>query len=344
MPSRSRKNKYERYSLERSPFSQNPTQRDLANLLGMSRDELRRNASYKEQCIIRRIETINGKNRKLAYPVGPLRTIHEKLKFHLNKVKQPNYLFCPRKGRGQRDNAKYHIGNKQYLTLDLKQFYPSTTFAMIKSWLRDELGMYEDVAGLFATLATVDNIASFGSPLTPVLVSLVHRKLFNEIALECEKRDLTYSVWVDDLTISGNFVTGEFLTEIRSIIANYGLKSHKVLFRCGNRPVFITGIGVVGRHLVAPKPLHLRIKKLWDEYYSAHTSEEKESATQKLLSQLGTLRHITGANSETGRKAADTMNSLRLKRDKWRRIALESQSKAETLLFEVDGSEPLPWE
>lgn len=343
MPRKTKKPIYEKYSIERSPFSQKPTQRDLASLLGLSRDELRRHASYKDQCIVRREAVINGKKRKLAYPVGPLRTVHEKLKFHLNKIKQPNYLFSPRKGRGQRDNAKYHLGNKQYLSLDLKQFYPSTTFAMIKSWLRDELGMYEDVAGLFATLATVDGVASFGSPLTPVLVSHVHQRMFNQIAFECESRALTYSVWVDDLTISGEFVTGELLTAIREIVANHGLKSHKILFQFGNRPVFVTGIGVVGKHLVAPQSLHLRLKHLWEQLHSAQTVDEKEYATQKLLAQLGTLRHIAGANSEKGQKAADSMNSLRQKRDKWRRSVVERYSVVKKSASNNAEAPSLPW-
>lgn len=346
MLKRKQRKNYERYDISCSPFSQKPTQRDLANILGMSRDGLRRHADYKEECIVRRTEEINGKQRDLAYPVGPLRVVHEKLKFHLNKIKQPDYLFSPRKNRGQRDNAAYHAANKQYLTLDLKQFYPSTSRTMIKSWLRDELGMYEDVAGLFAELATVDGVASFGSPLTPVLVSLVHRKMFNEIAQQCIDRGLVYSLWVDDMTISGDFVSAELLTMIREIIAKYGLKSHKIARKTGNRAVFITGIGVVGEHLVAPQTLHNRIKGLWDDFHDAKTDEERESVIQKLLAQMGTLRHIVGAKSEMGRKTADRMNSLRQKRDKWRRRSAKNTTPKED---SIDKEEPqenaaLPWD
>lgn len=347
MLKRKHKKKYERYDISRSPFSQKPTQKDLANLLGVSKSELIRCANYKEQCIVRRTEEINGKIRDLAYPKGPLRVVHEKLKFHLNKIVQPEYLFSPRKNRGQRDNAEYHAQNTQYLSLDFKQFYPSTTRKMIKSWLHNELSMYEDVAGLFALLATIDDIASFGSPLTPVLVSLVHRKMFDEIYEECHARGLSYSVWVDDMTISGTFVDGDLLTLIRDIITRHGLKSHKIIYRTGNRPVFITGIGVVGAHLVAPQTLHNRIKNLWDEFYSAETDNERESVTQKLLAQMGTLRYIAGPKSEMGRKTADRMNSLKQKRDKWRRTSIENQSKIEKKVFktnnDIEASQEVPW-
>lgn len=344
MRRKSRRKSYERYELSRSPFSQKPTQKDLAKLLGLSRDELRRHASYKEQCIVRRQEIINGKLRDLAYPVGPLRVLHEKLKYHLNKVKQPDYLFSPRKGRGQRDNAQKHLGNHQYLTLDLKQFYPSTTFSMVKSWLIEELGMYEDVAGLLATLATVDGVVSFGSPFTPVLVSLVHRKLFNRIAELCDERGLAYSVWVDDLTISGEKVEGELVKLVRTAISESSLKSHKITYRSGNRPVFITGIGVVGKNLVAPQSLHKRITNLWTKFYAAKTNDEREGVTQQLLAQMGTLRHIAGPKSEMGCTASDRMNSLRQKRDKWRRNSISETNAITDVAKFANICSSKPWD
>jgi len=343
MPKRRKRAIYERYHVERSPFSQRPTQKKFAELLGYHRDELRRIASYKEQCVVREDRQINWKLRKLAYPVGPLRVVHEKLKFHLNKIKQPDYLFSPRKGRGQRDNANHHIGNLQFLTLDLQQFYPSTTFTMVKNWLQDELGMYEDVAGLFANLATVDGIVSFGSPLTPVLVSLVHRNMYLEIENECRKRGLSYSVWVDDLTISGKFVEGDLIQIIRKIVAKNGLKSHKVMYRSSNRPVFITGIGVRRNELVAPQTLHKRIHSLWQQFYEAETFDEKDNVSQNLLSQMGALRHITGPNTDMGRKTADRMNSLRQKRDKNRRLHEEECLALQKTREPVVSNEPAPW-
>jgi hypothetical protein len=308
----------ERYELARSPFAQRPTQRDIGKLLGISRDHLRFLATHKEHFITRRQEVIGKKQklRDLKYPVSDLRGVHERLKFHLNKIKQPSYLYSPRRNRGQRDNAALHLDQHQYLTLDLKQFYPSTAAAMVRRWFRDEMGMYPDVAGLLTHLCTIDDQVSFGSPLTPVLCTLVHRAMFDRIADLCERRNLRYSLWVDDLTISGEFVHGDVVREIRQIIAEAGLRSHKILFRTGNRPVFITGIGVVGRQLVAPNTMNLRIKALWESYHLAETVAEREACIQTLLAQLGTQRHISGPSSDLGRKASDQMNSLRQKRHK----------------------------
>jgi RNA-directed DNA polymerase len=343
MPKRKHRPHYERYDLNRSPLSLRPTQKDLAELLGMSRDELRRNASYKEQCIVRRTETINRKLRNLAYPNGPLRTIHEKLKFHLNKIKQPEYLFSPRKGRGQRDNAYYHVGNSQFLTLDFKQFYPSTTFSMVKNWLITELGMYEDVAGLIAELVTVDGVVSFGSPLTPVLVTLVHRKLFDDIADLCDDSNLTYSVWVDNVTISGAMVKGEIVRKIRNLIASHGLKSHEIEYTCSNRPVFTTGIGVIKDKLVARDSYHFKLKWLWQDFHAALELNDREDLTQRLLAQMGSVRHIVGSKSEMGRSLSDRMNSLKQKRDKQRGLFQKSLISARAAAIVSVTGDVAPW-
>lgn len=74
----------------------------------------------------------------------------------------------PRVGKAPRDDAEAHVNAAEYLTLDIKQFCPSTTRGMIRNALVGQFGMAADVAGLIAHLATADDRACFGSPLTPV--------------------------------------------------------------------------------------------------------------------------------------------------------------------------------
>lgn len=344
MSRRRPKHQVERYPIERSPLALNPTQRQLATLVGMKRDALRGLATHRDTWIVRRDEIINGKARKLAYPRGRLRRVHEILKYHLQKIEQPDYLFSPRKGRSQRDNAARHSSQVQYLTLDIKQFYPSTTSRHIRTWLQNDLGTREDTAGLLVKLVTVDGIASFGSPLTPLLATLVHRRLFDDIAALCRHRGLKLSLWVDDLTISGLFVPGTLLANIREIVRANRLKSHKLTYRHGNRPVLITGIGVVGSHLIAPRSLHERIHQLYLELAACETLDEFDDVTNKLLSACGTLRYIVGPKSPAGQRASNRMNTLRQRRQKKRRMEgaqiVLLPEKTETLTDDAD----LPWD
>lgn len=308
----------ERYPLDRSPFAQRPTQRDLAELLRETKDSLQTLATprFKERFLVRRPIESGGKTRNLVYPEARLRGVHERLKFQLAKIVQPSYLMSPRVGKAQRDNAEAHVNAAEYLTLDIKQFYPSTTRGMIRNALVGQFGMAADVAGLIAHLATADDRACFGSPLTPVLASIVHRPMFDAIANLCAEYDLSYTVWVDDLTISGDCIPGEFRAMIRAVVSKSGLRSHKLRMRTGNRVVFITGVGVVGSELVVPRRLELRSKELWDEFKAAETFDALDVAATRLLAHLGGIRHVVGKSSQRGRKLADEMNSVRQKREK----------------------------
>lgn len=118
MRRRSKKESGERYPLVRSPLAQNPSQRDVAALVGETKGDLNTLATprFKDQFLVRRTIEINGKTRDLVYPEGRLRTVHERLKFHLSKITQPSYLMSPRKGRAQRDNARAHLEAAQFFT------------------------------------------------------------------------------------------------------------------------------------------------------------------------------------------------------------------------------------
>ncbi|MBA4489365.1 reverse transcriptase family protein [Paracoccus sp. S1E-3] len=322
MQKRADKRNGERYPLNRSPLAQNPSQSDLAMLVRETKADLNTLATpeFKEQFLVRRTIETNGKTRNLVYPEGRLRAVHERLKFHLSKIVQPSYLMSPRKRRSQRDNAVAHLEATQYLTLDLKQFYPSTTRQMIRNSLVAQFGMQADVAGLIAHLATADDRACFGSPLTPVLASIVHRPMFDLIAGRCNVDGLSYTVWVDDLTISGPQITGQFRSDVRGIIAQNGLRSHKLRSQTGNHPVFITGIGIVGANLIVPKRIELRSKELWAEFKASQTFEELDSSATRLLSHLGGVKAVVGPSTIRGQKLSSEMNSVRQKREKARRF------------------------
>ena len=195
---------------------------------------------------------------------------------------------------------------------------------MIRNSLMIQFGLQADVAGLIAHIATADDRACFGSPLTPVLAALVHRPMFDQIADRCSDDDLSHTVWVDDLTVSGARITGSFRSDIRDIVAHSGLKSHKLKVHTGNRPVFITGVGVVGANLIVPKRLELRSKELWTALKAAETFEEKDVCSNRLLSHLGGIRAVVGPSSRRGQKLASEMNSVRQKREKARRVYNEN--------------------
>lgn len=290
----------------------------------------------KERFVVRRNAEIRGKARELIYPSGRFRRVHELLKFHCGKIRHGAYMFSPRKGFAQRDNALLHVGQRQYLMLDIKQFYPSTTREHVFQWALYKAGMFEDVAAVFTELCTIDDRVSFGSPLTPVLASIVHRDMFDEIAAECRKRGLKISVWVDDIVVSGDFVRGELLRRIREIIASHGLRSHKLQYREGARAVSITGIDVHGGEISAPNSLNIRVRDLYRELEVAGAEDYAIGIVDRLLSALGTQRYIAGRRSAVGQILSQRMESLRQR-------YYRSTAISVTALKPLEPGESLPW-
>lgn len=334
--------RYERYSLDASLWAQDPTQQDFASLLGMTKDQLEAIVRDKEQYISRRTIVINGKTRNLAVPIRLLRQVHERLKFQLNKIKQPDYLCSPRKGVGQRDNAERHVEGVQLLKIDIRQFYPLTMQEDIWRWAFYTMGMRDDVAGLIAKLVAIDNRMPFGSPVSPVLTTLVHRPMFDRIDELCRSRGLTMSLWVDDLTISGTEISGNTITEVRQIIRDGGFQTHKIEHLNRARPINVTGVPIAAGRVQAPLPLHRRIQEGFVALRAASSDTERAAIIDRLLSALGTYRYHLGASTPEGRKTADRMHALKQRRGRMTITAVTTFSTQS--LPDPAGSICLPWE
>jgi hypothetical protein len=67
---------------------------------------------------------------------------------------------------------------------------------------------------------------------------------------------LRYSVWIDDLTISDNFVRGIVLNEIRDIIHPAGLKLYRMKYRNGNQSVFVTEFSIIEKSILLTQVDH----------------------------------------------------------------------------------------
>jgi hypothetical protein len=254
--------------------------------------------------------------------------VHERLKFQLNKIKQPPYLCSPRKGVGQRDNAEMHVGGRQLLKLDVRQFYPKTMQEDIWRWAHHSLGIMDDVAGLFAKIVAIDGRMPFGSPISPVLTSLVHRTMFDRVYATCRSHGLTMSLWVDDLTISGTEVLGGAVADIRQAIRVGGFQTHKIEYLMTSRPTDITGVPIANGRVLAPRAIHRRIHEGYAALKVAVSDTERSNIIDKLLSALGSYRYHLGASTPEGRLTADRMQALRQRRSRMTIVAVTPQTQS----------------
>ncbi len=64
-----------------------------------------------------------------------------------------------------------------------------------------------------------------GAPTSSILAFLAHKELFDEIATYMAKRDITFTLYVDDITLSAKHgITGEEILFIKSILKRHNLE------------------------------------------------------------------------------------------------------------------------
>jgi hypothetical protein len=145
-----------------------------------------------------------NKTRTITPSLYGLKHIHENLKQFLSKrVLFPKYIHGSVKRKSTKTYVKVHIQKEEVLKFDIKDFYPSINPKFIKRSLTD-LGMVDEAAQLIADLCTYNSSLPQGISVGPIIANLVLLPTSKKIYLYCKKHDLDFSVYMDDLTISGN--------------------------------------------------------------------------------------------------------------------------------------------
>lgn len=139
---------------------------------------------------------------------------------------------------------------------------------------------------LLAKLLTVDGHLPTGSPVSPILSYFAHRPMFDEISDLAHNLELRFTVYVDDMCLSGDLAIRSVLFRVRGIIAKHGLKSHKCRFFPEGVPRVVTGNALTLKGLRLPHKRHLKIKEAFDQLKQIPDGPTRESAINSLRSRL----------------------------------------------------------
>ncbi len=150
-------------------------------------------------------------------------------------------------GKNYVDNAREHHGATHILNVDLENFFPSTTFDMVKSVFR-EIGYSEEVSKGLASLTTYAGSLPQGAPTSPMLSNLVFRAYDSEINQICEKIGVKYTRYADDMTFSSvEPIPRDFHKVIEGVFAaGFKLNAAKTVYSGENRKKEVTGV-TIGR-------------------------------------------------------------------------------------------------
>jgi RNA-directed DNA polymerase len=159
-----------------------------------------------------RIPKSNGDMREVFAPESKLKGIQRILALRLNKV----YSKCMPKGvmgfvkskpwmNDKRDivaNANAHRKSRYLINLDIKSFFPSIHTSMVMSTLEKLLHLDEGKKNILQKLILHNGSLPPGSPSSPVISNLVFIDLDMLIQKYCDKHDIIYTRYVDDITLS----------------------------------------------------------------------------------------------------------------------------------------------
>jgi retron-type reverse transcriptase len=280
------------HTLDQSSLYRLVRRRRLGELLGLTDAQLRHLTKYADT--LYRESDIPKKNgdgtRHIEDPAKLLKEAQSRLAKLLSRITPPDFLFCPVKRRCYVTNAAQHRGHRVVRSLDIHKYFPNTTSRRVFWFFSTVMQCDRAMAGTLTRIACYREHLPTGSPLSPIMAFFAHYDMWNEVAAICRREGLTLTVYVDDVTVSGDRVPDSLIWEIRQAIHRAGLRYHKEK-AFYDRPAEVTGVFVTGTNISVP---HRQFKKLRLALAAAKVagSRQTKRAQEKLDGLKGQLLQI----------------------------------------------------
>ncbi len=283
-------NKY--YTLKDSPFFKLTTKKRLVDILGKPIGDLEALSSSSNYRVF--LLENERKKREIQAPTLNLDIIQTRIASLLVRIQTPAYLHSGIKGRSNISNAKIHVGNHPVLTMDIQKFYPSVTKKSIFNFFYSTMSTSSDVAGILAELCTYNNHIPTGSRLSMPLSFWSNLSMYSRINSYCQNKDVNFTLFVDDLTFSGNNINKLFLRHIERIISDAGLIVHpkKTKLYTRSQPKLITGVVLQGGTIRLRNKHHKSIYTLFSDMPRCEDDEQLETIQKELIGRLSAAGQI----------------------------------------------------
>ena len=202
------------------------TEEEIAKALGISLRELWFFAIHRERerqphYVTFALRKRSGGKRLIMAPKRRLKAIQRKLLvLVVEKLRVSDHAHGFRRGHSIRTGAEPHVGKRLVLRLDVKDFFPSVTFARVRGMLI-AYGYGYSVASTLSVLMTEaerqpveadgelfhvpigDRHCVQGAPTSPGICNALLLRLDHRLAGLANKRGLVYTRYADDLSFSG---------------------------------------------------------------------------------------------------------------------------------------------
>lgn len=224
----------------------------------------------------------NGKMRIITAPNDYLKDCQYEVMRFLSKVPVSEYAHGFVEGRSIVTNALNHTNKKYVLNIDLKDFFPSVK--------RDKVGELFNSLGLSSKALDVvlrEGCLPQGSPCSPVISNLICLKLDCYISEYAKERELSYSRYADDITLSGDNVSQSTIDDLYEIIYRYGLvpNKEKTIVLGRHKRQVVTGL-VVNEGVNISRTVRRKIRAMKHQYDSLDERERQYLAGMNGIEQM----------------------------------------------------------
>lgn len=220
---------------------------------------------------------INGKHKEREI-TAPSRGIKQRQQWILEEIleKQDISNNCHGfvKNRSILTNARMHMGHKNILNLDIQDFFPSVTQDMVKS-LFQQTGYGESAAEALAKICCYEGKLPQGAPTSPYISNLILKNMDQELENFCQKKDITYTRYADDMSFSSNQEIYGHLKDIRAVIQRYSfqINEKKTCYYQDPHRKIVTGLVVKETEVCVPKKFKRKLRQ--EIYYCRQLGVQK---------------------------------------------------------------------
>ncbi len=294
------------YPIDRSPFYRLRSKARLAALLEVTRSDLLRivrgsntSGHYSEWPTEPKFPksthpALQHKPRNIQQPLGELRELQDRLLKLFARIELPDYLHSARKGRSYRTNAQAHQEYGAAFRIDIKRFYQSAQDRYVQNFCLDKLECSPDVAHLITEIACFRRRLPTGSPLSPLLSFFAYSSMFDELNVIARSVDARMTVYIDDVVMSGEKLSGDLIPQCMKVLKRYELIGHKVIYFSPSDIKIITGVAVGPKGLGVPNRRFRKMRALIEERNRATDLAEKLVYQRSLV---GLLRESSFQNA-----------------------------------------------
>ncbi|MDG5746698.1 reverse transcriptase family protein [Qipengyuania sp. XHP0207] len=274
------KKPFEPYPLHQCALYRLKSRRQLASRLNRSLPYISSRAAKPELYREWREPKRSGGTRLIEAPRPDLKELQRRIGDLLQRVAPPDYLFSPVKGKSYLENAFVHKSAKTIKLLDIDDYFGNCLAKSVYAFFRQHLRCEPDVAHLLTGLTCRNGHLPQGSPASPILSFYSAFDMWNEIQTLVVAADCKMSLYVDDITISGEQVPEALVFEVKGVLHRHGHNySKRKEGRRHGRPAEVTGLMVGSGKAMVP---HRHYRKLLDARLAASTTADEEERARAI--------------------------------------------------------------